>query len=202
MASTGVGAPIYELPPNLGSLDAARGTVFFLDWRWLRAQNLHDGYVAQIRPVLRERLLGVATGDWVPVELLHEHYRALDAMGLTREQAVDCGVSVGEGLHGSMLRTIVKLAGHLGATPWSAIGQAQKLWSRSWRGGGILPIRLGDKSARLEFVRNPATRSAFHRGSVAGAISVGIGWLCKKHTIKEIDSERRGDSFVLHAEWI
>jgi hypothetical protein len=201
MPPTGEGAPIYELPPDLPSLDAARGTVFVLDWRWLRAENLYDRYVAQVQPAARDALLGVVTGDWVPIELLHAHYRALDALMLSREQAVQCGVSVGDALHGTMLRTIVRLAGHLGATPWSAIGQAQKLWSRSWRGGGILPIRLGDKTARLEFVKNQATRSAFHRGSVAGAISVGIGWLCRNHSIREIDAERRGDSFVLLAEW-
>jgi hypothetical protein len=202
MAATGGGAPLYELPTNLMSLDAVRGTVFFLDWRWLRTLDLYDRYVTHIQPAARAALLDVTTGEWVPVELLHAHYRALDAMGLTREQAMSCGVSVGEAMHGPMLRTIVKLAGHLGATPWSAIGQAHKLWSRSWRGGGIFPTRLGDKAARLEFVKNPASRSAFHRGSVAGAISVGIGWLCKTHTIREIDAERRGDSFVLHAEWV
>jgi hypothetical protein len=196
------GAALYELPEGLGALEAARGTIFFLDWRWLRTRNAYDRYVDQVHPALRERLLAVTSGDWAPVELLQAHYRALDSLGFSREEAVDCGVSVGEALHGSMLRTLVRLAGHLGATPWFAMEQAQKLWSRSWRGAGVRPVRFGDRSARLEIVRNPAARSDFHRASVAGAISVGIGWLCRQHVVKEVDSERRGDGFVLQIDWL
>jgi hypothetical protein len=183
-------------------LDAARGTIFFLDWRWLRARNEYDRYVSRIQPVLRSRLLAVTAGDWVPVEILHAHYRALDAMGFTREQTLECGVSVGEALHGSMLRTLVRLASHLGATPWTVMAQAPKLWSRTWRGGGFLSVRLGDKSARLDIVKNPAARSAFHRGSVSGVTSVGIGWVCEKHVIQEIDGARTDDSFSLQVDWI
>jgi hypothetical protein len=197
-----MGVPLYALPAGLGPLEAVRGTIFFLDWRWLRDRKDYDRYAAAVQPAVRDALLGVTTGDWVPVELLQAHYRALDSMGFTREQAVSCGVSVGEALHGSMLRTLVRLAGHLGATPWAAFGQAQKLWSRSWRGAGVLPYRLGDKSARFEVTMNGAARSAFHRGSVAGALSVGIGWLCQKHVIQEIDGARREESFLFQIDWV
>jgi hypothetical protein len=202
MVSRKDGEPLYELPSSVGMLEAARGTVFFLDWQWLRSRKDYDRYVALIQPAVRDRLLGVTTGDWVPVEMLHVHYRALDAMGFTREQAFECGVSVGEALHGSMVRTLVRLASHLGATPWVVMGNAPKLWSRSWRGGGFLTVRLGEKSARFDIVKNPAARSAFHRGSVSGVISVGLGWLCNKLVIKELDAARTSDSFSLQVDWI
>ena len=200
-SSVATGVPLYELPPDLHPLEAVKGTIFFLDWRWLRSQGSYERYESAIQPAVRDSLLHLTTGDWAPVELLHAHYRALDSMGFAREQAMTCGVMLGEAEHGALLRTLIRLAGRLGATPWSAFGQAQKIWSRSWRGGGIMPYRLGDRSARVEVRGNGAARSPFHRGSFAGALSVGIGWLCNKHTIRELD-EVRGDSFAFQVDWV
>jgi hypothetical protein len=196
------GVPLYELPADLGPLEAIRGTIFFLDWRWLRSKGQYDPYVQALQPALRDRITSLNTAEWAPIELLQGHYRALDSMGFIREEAMSCGVSVGEALHGSMLRTLVRLAGQLGATPWHAFSQAQKLWSRSWRGGGFLPYKLAEKSARVEVSKNGAASSAFHRASVAGALSVGIGWLCQKHVIREIDGGRRNDSFMFQVDWV
>ena len=202
MAAAKDGEPLYPLPADLHAVDAGRGTVFLLDWRWLRSCNEYDRYVSRLQPALRDAILAATAGDWLSIELVHAHYRALDSMELTREQAFACGVMVGEALHGALLRTLVKLASHLGATPWTVMGQAPKLWSRSWRGGGFRCFRVGERSARLEIVKNPASRSAFHRASVTGVTSVGIGWTCSKHFIQEIDARRTDGSFALQLDWV
>jgi hypothetical protein len=202
MARGDPAVPLYPVPENVRPVYAVRGTIVFLDWCWLRANRTYDRYTAAIEAGTRARLLGVAASDWVPAEILEAHYCALDSMGFTRAQAMTCGVSVGQAVHGSMLRTLVRLAGGLGATPWAALGQGRKLWDRSWRGGAFVPYRLGEKSARVEVLETAMARSAFHRASFCGALSVGIGWLCQEHVVREIENARRDDSFVFRIDWV
>lgn len=177
-----VGEPLYELPPDLKPLDAARGSILVLDWRALQKQNLYDKYVAQVDPG-HQRLLAVTAGSWVELEELAAHYRALDALKLAPEEIRRVGVTVGDGVHGAFLATLLRLAGQLGVTPWPALEQCYKLWVRSWRGGGITVHRLGERRAYVTLVKTPVCASRFFRESFAGALSAGITPFCRVPTV-------------------
>ena len=193
--------PLYELPGHLRPVESVRGTILFLDWSWLRAHGRFEDYAQKLDPAHAQTPVTAATSDWLPVDFLLAHYRALDAIGLTHAEAVDVGRLVGERSHGALLATILRLAGTLGASPWFALGHSHKMWERSWRGGGIAVYRVGDKAARVEPVANPAAVSPFHRASFGGAIAVGLEALAKRVRIEEIPRARTPTSFALAVEW-
>lgn len=194
--------PLYALPPNLGVLEAVRGSILFLDWTWLRTHGRYDEYAARVEAPHRDTLVKAATSDWLGVDFLLAHYRALDGMHLTHADAFDVGRLVGQRSHGALLSTILRLAGGLGASPWFALGHSHKMWERSWRGGGIAVFRVGERSARVESVGNPAAISPFHRASFSGAFAVGIASLCKRCRIDEIGRALTDTSFSLSLDWV
>ena len=196
------GELLYAALPSLPPLEAVRGTIVFLDWRWLREHGIYERYLGQLPLEQKDALLSAATSDWVPVEQILGHYRAMDAVGLSRAQALDVGRTVGEGAHGALLRTLVSLAGQAGTNPWFALSQAQKLWDRSWRGGGVLVYRLGDRAARVEVLKTPVARSRFHRASFAGAIAAGIAGLCRRCGVDDLDALATSQSFGFRLEWV
>ena len=197
----GTGEPLYALPADLRPLEAVRGSMLFLDWTWLRTHGCYDAYAGLVEAPHRDALLGAATSDWVPLAPLLAHYRALDGIKLSRTEAFDVGRLVGERLHGALLATILRLAGGLGATPWLALGQAHKMWERTWRGGGIAVHRIHERTARAESIGNPCAISPFHRASFSGAFAIGLASLCKASRIEEIEGARTPDSFALSVEW-
>jgi hypothetical protein len=195
------GEALYSLPPDLPLLEAVRGSILFFDWTWLRQHGRYEAYAAEVEPRFRERLLGAATGDWIPVDAMRSHYQALDAIALTYEEAFDVGHLVAERGHGALLSTIVRLAGTFGATPWLALNQAHKMWERAWRGGGIAVYRINDRAARLESRANPFAPSPFHRASFSGAVDQGLEALCRERRVTELSRARTPTSFTLTIEW-
>ncbi len=195
------GELLYDLPANLQPLDAVRGSMLFFHWTWLRANKRYDDYAARIEAAHRDAILGVTTSDWVPLDVALAHYRALDGAGLSRQDAFDAGCVVGKLGHGTLLATILRLAGGLGVSPWQALARAHKMWERQYRGGGIAVHRVTDRSARVESVRNLAAVSPFHRAAVTGSFSIGIASLCKVSRIEEVERARTKDSFTFTIDW-
>jgi len=192
---------LYELPADLTPLRSVRGSILFLDWSWLKSHGYYERYAERVDPAHRETLHSAATSDWVGVDFLMAHYRALDGLDLSYAEAFDVGRLVGERAHGALLATILRLAGGVGATPWFGMGYAHRMWERTWRGGGIRIWRVGERLARVESIGNPAAVSAFHRASFAGAFDVGLQLLCKRSRIEEIARLRTDTSFALSLGW-
>ncbi|MET0286735.1 MAG: hypothetical protein ABW352_19800 [Polyangiales bacterium] len=190
---------LYELPAPIAPLNAVRGTILALDWRALREASVFEPYKAALEPTLREALLSATAGSWVPVDLVLAHYRALDALHLDEARAHQVGWSVGNGAHGAFLLTLIRLAGVLGVSPWSALEQSYKLWVRSWRGGAIAVHRLGDRLAEVSLRQVGVCGSHFFRASFAGALCAGIAPFCEAPSAGEVAPAR--DSVDYRVTW-
>jgi hypothetical protein len=187
------------LPATLRDLDGMRGSVILLDWRWLRDNDRFDDYKKVLGAA--HPLLDAGASDWVDLPLVLEHYRALDALDMTQSEAVEVGRTVGPRIHGVFLNTLVRLAGQLGVGPWAALGQGYKLWTRSFRGGGVAAYRTSDRSARIEIVQSVIAQSRFHRASFIGVTAAGLEPFCKSVLVQERADGRTSSSFVLRASW-
>jgi hypothetical protein len=170
-----------------------------IDWRWLRENGHFDAYSAALGR--RRDLLDVSASEWVPFPLGMEHWRALDALGLSPVTEAAIGKFLGEHVHNVVLNTLVRLAGKLGVTPWAALAQCHKLWQRSWQGGGMAVYRSGEHTARIEVLNCAALQMHSLRNGFLGTIEAGIAPFCKKSVLAERADERTSNSIVLRVSW-
>jgi hypothetical protein len=190
---------LYSLPLMLRDMDGMRGSVIVLDWRWLRDNDMFDRYAATLG--VSHPLLQAAAAEWVDLPLVREHYRALDALGMTHSEAIEVGKTVGPRIHGVVLKTLVRLAGQLGVGPFVALGQSYKLWTRSFRGGGVAVYRTTDRSARIEILQTVISQSRFFRASFIGVTVAALDPFCENAIVQERAEGRTDTSFVLRVSW-
>ena len=200
-SQAGPGQPLYQLPAAIKPLDAVRGTVLALDWRALRSFGIYADYQTGLTLAQRTQLLEVTAGSWVPLELVLAHYHALDVLGLERDVIHRVGESVGEGVHGAFLSTLVRLAGKLGVSPWLALEQCYKLWVRTWRGGGISVVRVGERVAHVSLIETPVCASSFFCTSFAGALCAGIAPFGKSPEADEVPGSRSHNAVEYRVAW-
>jgi hypothetical protein len=192
---------LYELPPKIPPVDAVRGTILALDWRALRTLGLYDRYAAALESGQRDALVNSTAGSWVSVATMLAHYRALDSLGLDDAAMLQVGTAVGDGVHGAFLATLIRLAGSLGVSPWRALEQSYKLWTRSWSGGAIAVLRTGERDAEVSLIACPVCVSRFFRTSFAGALIAGIAPFGKQPEVHEIAALSAPDGVTYRVRW-
>lgn len=192
---------LYQLPNEVGTLEAVRGTVVATDLTLLREDGLFERYATHVSSAKLAELTEVTAGEWVNLDLMMPHFLALDEVHSGNAEAFDFGMRVATRLHGSLLRTLVRLAGKVGATPWAALSQAYKLWQRSWRGGGIVAYRVGDTRAELKVVGAPPAQIRYWRNAMAGATRAGIDGLCRDAHVRVDPARTTEDSFTMVVSW-
>jgi hypothetical protein len=151
-----------------------RSTWISTSQQTLRAHGLYDRYVKNLSPRVRDALVASVAGVWMPSELAAEHYRACDRLELMDLDLVQIGRESAERAHGSMMSMMVKVAKGTGVTPWTSLGQVQRLWQRSLNGGGGIALyKLGPKEARVEFAGFPFAAIHYVRVAIRG-IALGV----------------------------
>jgi hypothetical protein len=182
-------------------LSAGKGSIVVLDWQALHEHGFYDAYVAGMGAQPWAALSDVTAGSWVPLALLQSHYRALDALQLEEATIRAIGWSVGERVHGAFLSTLMRLAGKVGVSPWLALEQTHKLWTRSWRGGELAAHRVADRSARVTLSDAPICSSLFFCTSLSGAIAAGIAPFCKQVEVDVPASTRTASTVTFRVNW-
>jgi hypothetical protein len=193
------GEPLFDPPCDVRPVSAVRGTLLVLDRRWLHDHGLLEKYADALGGA--HGIFDAAPADWVPFPEGMAHWRALDALSLPPEEAHDMGRCMGERVHNVVLATLVRLAGQLGVSPWAALGQCDKLWKRSWRGGGMAAYRTGSCSARVEILNAEVTQSSNFRSGVCGTVCAGIAPFCHRPAATEIREARTTSSMALKVTW-
>jgi hypothetical protein len=173
--------------------------LLLIDWRWLREHDRLQAYTEALGD--SRSLLDAAASEWIPHAVGRRHWEAIHAIQLSREQLVAMGTFMGERANNVVLATLVRLAGKLGASPWPALGQCYKLWTRSWRGGGVAAYRHGEHSARLEVFGASTFALRCFRTGIIGTITVGLAAFCREPVVVERADARTATSISLRVSW-
>lgn len=182
-------------------VDAVRGFVFSSGLKWMDQKGIADDFKKLLPAYLRVLVTNLTTNDWVPINQALDAYAACDALALPMEEQIELGRFVSAANNGVVVQTISRLIGKLGATPWTALSHADKVWQRSNRGGAIAVYKVGEKLARLEFWQCPLARSPFFVTSMRGAIAVGAEPFAERVVISEIPEMTTPDGFALRVKW-
>lgn len=182
-------------------VDAVRAFVFLSGLRWIR-DNGHDERLWQlIPPRFHDWDSDVGVTDWVPIDVALEIYSALDALALPVPEQMALGRYVALANNGVIVSTVVRLAGKMGISPWTALARLHGVWLRNNRGGAVAVYRLGDRAARLEFWSVPFASSDFFRTSLRGSIAAGLEPFAGTIRVTEMVECLEHDSFAFRVAW-
>jgi hypothetical protein len=196
------GRAIIELPRTVPPVTGVRTTLLSASLLAIRERGLFETYLRELPREHHEFVHGLVAGAWVPIELGMVHYAALDRIGLTHTDQYEIGVAVGTRLQHSVVGTAMRLVGDAGATPWTALKQVPRLWSRVLDGGAVSVYELGPKDARIEFHRVPLARFAYCRNGWRGMVAGVLTLICRKIFVTEVPEMSDQNRFVMHAAWV
>lgn len=182
-------------------VDAVRAFVFLSGLKWMEKKGVADEFKKLLPEYLHELVTKFTTNDWVPLDAALDAYAACDALALSMDDQVELGRFVSAANNGLVVQTISRLIGKLGATPWTALAHADKVWQRSNRGGAIAVYKTAEKTARLEFWQCPLARSPFFVTSMRGAIAVGAEAFADRVIISEMPEMTTSEGFALRVKW-
>jgi hypothetical protein len=182
-------------------VDAMRGTIIVSTFRWLRERDLEQRYREALEPSARTTLFEASAMDWIPMSFGLAHYAALDAMSLSHELCIALGGDVSHAINGAFLNTVARLAGNLGASPFTPLARAAKVYARNFRGGAIAVFRVAPNEARFEVRGAPMARSRVHCDTIEGSLLDGCAPFASTAKVSEITASKSPTSYAYRIRW-
>jgi len=192
---------ILPYPPDVVATKF-RATWLASSLRAARTRGFFDRYLANLPKEYHDVVLHSVAGEWLPVEVALAHYAALDALALSEVEILAIGAEVNARFNNIFLQTVLRLAKGVGATPWTAFRQAQKMWDRTWVGGGYAIVKLGEREARGEVVGWPCARFRYTRVGMRGMVSGTTSLFCRRAWVQEIPAQCTDTRLVYKINWV
>jgi hypothetical protein len=194
--------PLRAADHLLGIATHVRTTLIVSSLQSLRRRERFDDYLALLPAERHAAVQSMIAGQWAPMELALAHYQACQALGLQAAELNLVGREVGDRIQGTFLATVVRMAGSVGATPWTALSQAGRLYERIFRGGGGLGVvKVGPKEARARLVGVPLAGITYFNVAMAGVFEIGAELFCSKAYAREVPGTRTPTRVALQIAW-
>jgi hypothetical protein len=178
-----------------------RSTVLDSSIRIIRERGRFDAYAAALPSQYHEALFNLVVGVWMPMDVGLAHYQAANTVGFSTHEQYENGRLVVDRIGRTAFGLVGALARSSGATMWTALSNAQRMWDRVMLGGALVVYKLGPKEARLEGYGAPLARIPYVRQGWRGMIA-GVGELfCRKVYVTEIPRLCGGSSFGFRIAW-
>ena len=178
--------PLLRPRDEIGVATEVRSTLLLGSIQSLRALGHYDRYVSHLDPAARETVLTSVAGVWLPMSYAIAHYEACDALALPLKDEVALGHAVGNRIQGAFLGLIVRTAKNAGVTPWAILTELNRIWDRTFRGGGgPFVAKLGPKEARVELIGLPILDVPYFRHAYEGTFLAAFEPFCNKVYVQE-----------------
>lgn len=176
-------------PERVPQATRIRSTVLSSSLAALDAIGLRDAYFQGLPREHHETVRSLIVGEWLPMELGVIHYRAIEQLDLSQEQARANGRRVADRVQKSYLATMIKTIG-FGITPWSILPRTQAILDRLLMGSSVAVYRIGPKDVRLEIHGAPIASFAYVRQGWAGMIEGGLDLVTKRTFCRDVSPPR------------
>jgi hypothetical protein len=171
----------------------------------LKSAGLFEEYVARLPEPQRDQIVEALAASWVPVELGVLHFATLDSMKLSERQISTMTEPFGANIFASMFAAFIAATRRAGAEAsiWIGLGQAERVWSRMYDGGGCRVIRVGPKDALLETSGLPFGKSRCFRTSHCAFLRGVLSVATRTCVVKEVPSAGgRPDCVTVAISWV
>jgi hypothetical protein len=182
-------------------LTHAKGTWIASAVMGLREAGYIDAYRSKLEPRYVDVLTNLVPTEWQPVDVLLAHYDACDRLELTTSEALALADSVTNRAQGGVLAFTARVAKSTLVTPWVAMAQLNRLWSRVARGGGLGVFKLGPKEARVEVVQFPGSRYRYCQISMRGVLQSTLALFCGRVFVTELPAYASPTQMAMRVAW-
>jgi hypothetical protein len=168
----------------------------------LREMGHFEAYEKAIEPAYRDRLREMVPGVWLPMDVARAHYTAADRLGLPTPTLIEIGLAATKRANATTLSFMTRMAQGAGATPWTLLGQVQRLWTLTADDGAMGVARIGPKEAHFEVIGYPLAGIHYNRVTMRGIVSAVVGLFCTKVYVNEIPSLCTARSLGMRVSWV
>jgi hypothetical protein len=168
----------------------------------IRSRGLYERYVAALAPHLRERFVSLVAGEWLPIELGLEHYRAADRLGLDTRVIESIGAEVADRINKSFLSVAVRLSKRAGVSPWNALSLAHRINDLNWRGSDVVVWKTGAKEALYEWTGQPCAAIPYFVSSFGGYLRALAALFSDKAHARAISERCSPTTLSCRISWV
>ncbi len=190
-----------DKPPS-APVTQIRSTLIVSGIQALRTRGFYDQYLALLTPAARTQFTSLITGEWLPVELGLEHYRAADALRLDARVIDAVGGDVATRINSTPLSVAIKLSKRVGVTPWNALSLAHRINDLNWRGGDIGIWKAGAKEALYQWVGQPCASVPYFLTSFSGYLRELSGLFATKAHARPVLEQCTPTTITCRISWI
>ena len=193
---------IVALPPraSIRPVHSVRSTLIISSLAVLRDRGHFERYLAVVDGAHRDELLGAIAGTWLPLAPATAHYAACEALRLPVLEQQEIFRASGKRSQGSMLGTAVLLAKGAGVTPWTLLGQLDRLFRRGFEGAAVSVHRVGPKEARAEAFALPLLRIPYFRRGLGAVLETMVQLFCRRVYVTDVEP-RVSDEVSYRVQW-
>lgn len=193
----------FRHPPGTAlPISEVKSTLIVSSMQALRSRGFYDRYVEALAPDVRDRLVGLIPGVWLPIELGLSHYRAVDSLQLENRVIEGIGAEVAERINKSVLSVAVQLSKAVGVTPWNALSLVHRVNDLNWRGGDLGVFKTGAKEAIYEWVGQPCAAIPYFVTSLASYLRALAALFSDKAHARYIPERSSATSASYRLSWV
>jgi hypothetical protein len=196
--------PFPEPFERLAPVSEIRSTLIASSLQSLKQRGHFERYSQLLPATHKDTILQCIAGQWFPVAVALDHYRACDALGLSSDEQREIGSDVSRRIHETFLGVVVQMARGVGVTPWTVLVRGNQLWTRIWKGGGLQVSKLGPKDAHIEIARLSLLEIPYFRNAAQGLYQLAIDMFAKRAHVRWVPTGSRvaGELATLHVSWV
>jgi hypothetical protein len=178
----------------------ARSTLIVSGIQTLRARGLYERYVELLSPSLRQEIMSLVAGLWIPGNLALEHYRTMDKLGLDTSLIEAIGAEVSQ--RGA--RTVLKRAPttNTDRTPWKMFELIQRNLDTNWRGSDMMVIKEGPQEAISIWEGQPCASVPYFVTSWGGFMRASTSRYCTSAQHRYLPDRSSPTTIALSLSWV
>lgn len=148
---------------------AVRNDVLQKSLALLHDKGLYERYAKLVEPATLQQLSRNLAPSWVPIDVVHSHYRACDALALSTEELESLGQEAGQ--HARKVSIVVAQPDrNVAFDLWQNAERMHRVWKRLYQGGSVQVMRLGATEELIEFRGFSIHQHRYFRSGCVAAI--------------------------------
>ncbi len=156
----------------------ARSTLIVSGIQTLRANGLYERYVELLSPKLRQDMMSLVAGLWIPGELALEHYRTMDRLALGKSTIEAIGAEVAERGAKTVLGRGSAATKQREPTPWDMLLMSHRNLDVNWRGSDMMVAKEGPHEALITWAGQPCASVPYFVTSTGSFLRAAVTGYC------------------------